>query len=251
MLRTQEVELVVPLLLLHELREELAAVTRHELSRQLHHIQVEGGDRGRIGHELELGWRLLGNHRLVDDLRLHLEEAQHPQGLIHILLILSSLLSERCESDLLRELLLRLLHGLLLHDLRHGGRRLLTFALFELVDLVAVVGMVRVGGVQEIKLGVVDLVLTDPRFKLGPVPVRSDSVITCETFPPNNMCARRCVDWDTVITPRLFLFCLFFTNIKLLHELIHVFCNLGSLVRGSILHNLTRTTHTECECALC
>lgn len=74
-LRTQEVELVVPLLLLHELREELAAVTRHELSRQLYHVQVEGRDGGRVGHELELGRRLLGDDRLMDDLRLDLEEA--------------------------------------------------------------------------------------------------------------------------------------------------------------------------------
>lgn len=60
-LRTQEVELVVPLLLLHELREELAAITGHELSRQLHHVQVEGRDGGRVSHELELRRRLLGN----------------------------------------------------------------------------------------------------------------------------------------------------------------------------------------------
>lgn len=82
----------------------------------------------------------------------------------------------------MRELLLSLLHGLLLHDLRHGGRRLLTFALFELVDLVAVVGMVGVTGVQEIKLGVVDLVLANPRFELRPVPVRSDTVATVRLF---------------------------------------------------------------------
>lgn len=76
-LRTQEVELVVPLLLLHELREELAAVTGHELRRQLHHVQVEGRDGGRVGHELKLGRRLFGNDGLVDDLRLDLGETQH------------------------------------------------------------------------------------------------------------------------------------------------------------------------------
>lgn len=48
--------------------------------------------------------------------------------------------------------------------------------------------MIRVGGVQEIKFGVVDLVLTNPRFKLGPVPVQSDSVITCETFSQHEVC---------------------------------------------------------------
>lgn len=76
-LRTQEVELVVPLLLLHELCEELAAVTGHELRRQLHHVQVEGRDGGRVGHELKLGRRLFGNDGLVDDLRLDLEETWH------------------------------------------------------------------------------------------------------------------------------------------------------------------------------
>ena len=54
---------------------------------------------------------------------------------------------------------------LLLHDLGDGGRGLLSLALLELADLVPVVGMVRVIGVQEVELGVVDLVLSYPRFK--------------------------------------------------------------------------------------
>ena len=54
---------------------------------------------------------------------------------------------------------------LLLHDLGDGGRGLLSLALLELADLVPVVGMVRVVGVQEVELGVVDLVLSYPRFK--------------------------------------------------------------------------------------
>lgn len=54
---------------------------------------------------------------------------------------------------------------LLLHDLGDGGRGLLGLALLELADLVAVVGMIRVVGVQEVELGVVDLVLSYPRFK--------------------------------------------------------------------------------------
>lgn len=69
--------------------------------------------------------------------------------------------------------LLGLLQGLLLHDLGHCCRWLLCFALLKFVDLVAVVSMVGVVGVEEIKFGVVDLVLTDSRFKLGTVSVES------------------------------------------------------------------------------
>lgn len=70
----------------------------------------------------------------------------------------------RAGSHLLGQLLLGGLL-LLLHDLGDGGRGLLSLALLELADLVPVVGMVRVVGVQEVELGVVDLVLSYPRFK--------------------------------------------------------------------------------------
>lgn len=64
-----------------------------------------------------------------------------------------------------------LLHGLL-HNLRYCCRRLLRLALLEFIDLVAVVGMVGIIRVEEIKLWIVDLILTDSGFKLGTVPVK-------------------------------------------------------------------------------
>lgn len=67
--------------------------------------------------------------------------------------------------------LLGLLHGLL-HNLRHCCRRFLRFALLKFIDLVTVVGMVRVVRVEEIKLWIVDLILTDSCFKLRSVPVK-------------------------------------------------------------------------------
>lgn len=70
--------------------------------------------------------------------------------------------------NLLRQLLLGGLL-LLLHNLGDGGRGLLGLPLLELADLVAVVGMVRVIGVQEVELGVVDFVLSDPSFKFRSV----------------------------------------------------------------------------------
>lgn len=70
--------------------------------------------------------------------------------------------------------LLSLLHGLL-HNLGHCGRRLLCLALLEFSDLVTVVGMVGVIGVEEVELWVVDLILADPSFKLGPVPVMTQN----------------------------------------------------------------------------
>lgn len=76
-------------------------------------------------------------------------------------------------SYFLRQLLL--LHRLL-HDLGHGCRRLLGFALLEFIDLVPVVGMVGVVGVEEIKLWVVDLILSDSCFKLRPVPVKRQEI---------------------------------------------------------------------------
>lgn len=41
-LRAQEVKLVVALLFLHQLGQKLAPIPGHKLSRQLHHVQVEG-----------------------------------------------------------------------------------------------------------------------------------------------------------------------------------------------------------------
>lgn len=66
-------------------------------------------------------------------------------------------------THLLWELLLGTL--LLLHDLGDGSRGLLGFALLELADLVPVVGMVRVVGVQEVELGVIYFILTNSGFK--------------------------------------------------------------------------------------
>lgn len=67
--------------------------------------------------------------------------------------------------------LLGLLHSLL-HNLRHCCRWLLSFALLKFIDLVTVVGMVGVIRVEEIKLWIVDLILTDSCFKLRPIPVK-------------------------------------------------------------------------------
>lgn len=72
-LGAKEIKLVVPLLLLHELGEELPPVPGHKLRRELHHVQVEGRDGRRVRDELELGRRLLRNHRLLDHLGLHLQ----------------------------------------------------------------------------------------------------------------------------------------------------------------------------------
>lgn len=41
-LRAKEVKLVVALLFLHQLGQKLAPIPGHKLSRQLHHVQVEG-----------------------------------------------------------------------------------------------------------------------------------------------------------------------------------------------------------------
>lgn len=74
-------------------------------------------------------------------------------------------------SNLLGQLLLGGLL-LLLHDLGDGGRGLLSLPLLEFADLVAVVGMVRIVRVQEVKLGIVDLVLSYPSFKFRSVSTR-------------------------------------------------------------------------------
>ena len=44
-----------------------------------------------------------------------------------------------------------------------------TFALLEVLDLVLVVGMVRVVRVEEIELGVVEFILSDPSLELRTV----------------------------------------------------------------------------------
>lgn len=77
MLWSQEVKLVVPLLLLHQLCEKLTTISGNELCGQLHHIQVKGCDGGRVGNELKLRWRLLGHHRLMDHLCLNLNDHKH------------------------------------------------------------------------------------------------------------------------------------------------------------------------------
>ena len=66
MLRPQEVELVVPLLPVHQVGQELAAVARHELRRQLDHVQVEGRDGWRVGDELKVCRGLLGRWWLLE-----------------------------------------------------------------------------------------------------------------------------------------------------------------------------------------
>lgn len=76
-------------------------------------------------------------------------------------------------SNLLGQLLLGGLL-LLLHDLGDGGRRLLSLPLLELADLVAVVSMVRIVGVQKVELGVVDLVLSYPSFKFRSISRRRE-----------------------------------------------------------------------------
>lgn len=63
---------------------------------------------------------------------------------------------------------------LLLHDLGDGSRGLLGLPLLELADLVTVIGMVRIIGVQEVELGVVDLVLSYPSFKFRPISGRRE-----------------------------------------------------------------------------
>lgn len=77
MLGAKEIKLVIPLLLLHELGEELPPVPGHELRRELHHVQVEGRDGWRVRDELELGRGLLWNHGLLDHLGLHLQGEGH------------------------------------------------------------------------------------------------------------------------------------------------------------------------------
>lgn len=76
-------------------------------------------------------------------------------------------------SYLLRKLL-SLLHCLL-HNLGHSCRWFLRLALLKFSDLVTVVGMVGVIRVEEIELWVVDLILANPSFELGPVPVMTQN----------------------------------------------------------------------------
>lgn len=67
-----------------------------------------------------------------------------------------------------------LLHGLL-HNLGHSCRWFLCLALLKFSDLVAVVGMVGVIRVEEIELRVVDLILANPSFELGPIPAMTQN----------------------------------------------------------------------------
>lgn len=50
------------------------------------------------------------------------------------------------------------------------------FALLKFIDLVTVVGMVGVIGVEEIKFGIIDLILTDSCFKLRPIPEKLQDI---------------------------------------------------------------------------
>lgn len=69
---TEEVKLVVALLFLHQLGQKLAPIPGHKLSRQLHHVQVEGRDGGGVCDELKLGRGLFGHDGLLDHLGLDL-----------------------------------------------------------------------------------------------------------------------------------------------------------------------------------
>lgn len=71
--------------------------------------------------------------------------------------------------------LLGLLHSLL-HNLRYCCRWLLCFAFLKFIDLVPIVCMVGVIRVEEIKLWIVDLILTDSCFKLRPIPVKRQEI---------------------------------------------------------------------------
>nr|CAD7448294.1 unnamed protein product [Timema bartmani] len=89
-LRSQEVKLVVSLLPVHQVGQELSAITRHKLSCQLHNVpgrkqtlnlvltvvccndtpksknsQIKSGNGGRVSDELKLGRRILGDERLL------------------------------------------------------------------------------------------------------------------------------------------------------------------------------------------
>lgn len=69
-------------------------------------------------------------------------------------------------------LLRKLLSRLLLHNFRYGSRWLLRFSLFELIDLVTIVGMIRIIWIQEIKFRIVDFILADSGFKLRAISVK-------------------------------------------------------------------------------
>lgn len=102
------------------------------------------------------------------------------------LLVLVPLSPEEVRRGIGSNLLGQLLLGgllLLLHDLGDGGWGLLSLPLLELADLVAVVSMVRVIGVQKVELGVVDLVLSYPSFKFRSIPRRRKKDLTLKLAP--------------------------------------------------------------------
>lgn len=92
MLGAEEVKLIVALLFLHQLCQKLAPIPSHKLSCEFYHVQVKGGDGGRVCDELKFRRGLFGHNGLLNHLGLHLLGQ----------LLLCGLL-------------------LLLHDLRDGG----------------------------------------------------------------------------------------------------------------------------------
>ena len=64
MLRPQEIELIIPLLLVHQVGQELTPISGHELGGQFDDVQVEGGNGGRVRHELEVRGGLRGRRSL-------------------------------------------------------------------------------------------------------------------------------------------------------------------------------------------
>lgn len=72
--------------------------------------------------------------------------------------------------------LLGLLHSLL-HNFGHSCRWLLSFPLLKFIDFVAIVGMVGVIRVEEVKLWIVDLILTDSCLKFRPIPVNWQELV--------------------------------------------------------------------------
>lgn len=71
-LRTEKIKLIVALLFLHELCQKLAPIPGHKLSCEFYHIQVKGGDGGRVCDELKLRRGLFGHNGLLNHLGLHL-----------------------------------------------------------------------------------------------------------------------------------------------------------------------------------
>lgn len=171
-LRAQKVKLVVPLFFLHELSEKLAAISSNKLGSQLDDVQVKCRYGRRICDKLKLGRWFFGDNRLLNHLRLHLLKTEY-----NIVFATQNKWGgggQKEKSDVkavsyFLGKLLGLLHCLL-HNLRHRCRWFLRFAFFKFIDLMTVVGMVGIIRVKEIKLWIVDLILTDPCFKLWSIP---------------------------------------------------------------------------------